>query len=130
MCRGLLQRGLLRWIGPAAAIAITSLAFGRLHGELVHGAIATCLGAYLGLAAYWSDSTRPAIAGHATNNFVALLGSAGFAPAVPSFPGMFAGLALAAIGIIWAWRARRPTESRPTRSEPQASEGRSPSASD
>ena len=106
LCRGLLQRGLVRWIGPAAAIAITSLFFGRLHGELVHGAIAACLGAYLGLAAYWSDSTRPAIAGHAANNFAALLGSAGLAPAVPIVPGLFAGLALAAIGIVWAYLAR------------------------
>src|SRR5688572_30220148 len=61
LCRGLLQRGLaglfgqaerwipqaVRWIGPAAAIAFTSLFFGRLHGELLHGAIAACLGAYL-----------------------------------------------------------------------------------
>jgi membrane protease YdiL (CAAX protease family) len=106
LCRGLLQRGLVRWIRPAAAIAISALFFGRLHGELVHGAIATCLGAYLGLAAYWSDSTRPAIAGHAANNFSALLGSAGLAPAVPTVPGLFAGLALAAIGIVWGWRAR------------------------
>ena len=106
LCRGLLQRGLVRWIRPAAAITITSLFFGRLHGELVHGAIATCLGAYLGLAAYWSDSTRPAIAAHAANNFSALLGSAGLVPAVPAVPGMFAGLAFAAIGIAWAWEAR------------------------
>ena len=78
----------------------------------MHGAIAACLGAYLGLAAYWSDSTRPAIAGHAANNFVALLGSAGLAPAVPVVPGLFAGLALAAIGIVWAWRSRGPVGTR------------------
>ncbi len=137
LCRGLLQRGLVRWIGPAAAIAITSLVFGRLHGEFVHGAIATCIGAYLGLAAYWSDSTRPAIAGHAVNNFAALLGSAGFAPAVPVLTSLFGGLAVAAIGIIWAYRARprggadaerrgkeADEKSAPqvSRSEPQASE--------
>jgi membrane protease YdiL (CAAX protease family) len=106
LCRGLLQRSLVRWIGPIAAIAITSLFFGRLHGELVHGAIAAIIGAYLGVAAYWSDSTRPAIAGHAVNNFVALLGSARLTPVVPLVPAVFAGLVVAAIGIAWAYRAR------------------------
>jgi membrane protease YdiL (CAAX protease family) len=96
----------VRWVGPVAAIAIAALFFGRLHGELVHGAIAALLGAYLGLAAYWSDSTRPAIAGHAVNNLVALLGSAGLAPAVPVVPALFAGLAVACIGIAYGYRAR------------------------
>lgn len=125
LCRGLIQRGLVgllgkaarwiplavRWIGPAAAIVITSLFFGRLHGELVHGAIAACLGAYLGIAAYWSDSTRPAIAGHAVNNLGALLGSAGLLPAVPVVPGLCTGVGLAATGIIWAYCARPRGES-------------------
>ncbi len=107
LCRGLLQRGLVRWLGPVAAVAITSLAFGWLHMELMHGAIAACLGTYLGLAAYWSDSTRPAIAGHAVNNFAALLGSSGLAAVtLPVVPGLVAGLGLAALGIVWAWRAR------------------------
>jgi membrane protease YdiL (CAAX protease family) len=123
LCRGLLQRGLGRWIGPVAAIAIASLAFGRLHGEFVHGAIATCLGAYLGFAAYWSDSTRPAIAGHAANNTVALLGAAGLAPALPAIPSAFAGLALAVIGIVWACLARPrgdppPAPPSPLQAEP------------
>jgi len=106
LCRGLLQRGLVRWIHPAAAVAIASLAFGWLHHEFVHGAIATCIGAYLGLAAYWSDSTRPAIAGHAANNFGAMLGSIGLAPMVPLVPGLLGGLALAAAGIVWAGIAK------------------------
>ena len=107
LCRGLLQRGLVRWIGPAAGIAIAALVFGWLHGELVHGAIAASLGTYLGLAAYWSDSTRPAIAAHAANNLMALLASAGIAALwLPPLPSLVTGLALAAIGIAWAFRAK------------------------
>lgn len=122
LCRGLIQRGLVRWVGPVASIAITSLFFGRLHGELVHGTIAACLGVYLGIVAYWSDSTRPAIAGHAFNNLVAMLGSAGLTPAVPIWPALFTGLALAAIGMAWAWRARPRGESaEPGRHDPPAS---------
>jgi membrane protease YdiL (CAAX protease family) len=59
LCRGLLQRGLALWMRPIAAIAISALAFGWLHMELVHGALAASIGLYLGFAAYWSDSTRP-----------------------------------------------------------------------
>jgi membrane protease YdiL (CAAX protease family) len=106
LCRGLIQRALVRWIHPAAAIAITALTFGWLHQELMHGTIATCIGLYLGAAAYWSDSTRPAIAGHAANNFAALMGSAGFVPAMPLAASLFAGIGVAAAGLAWAWRAR------------------------
>jgi membrane protease YdiL (CAAX protease family) len=112
LCRGLIQRGLARWIRPVAAIAIASLVFGWLHQEIVHGTIAAGIGAYLGLAAYWSNSTRPAIAGHAANNFAALLGSVGIAVVpLPPVPGIFAGLSLAAIGVGWAWRVRPRGES-------------------
>ncbi|HKA16629.1 MAG TPA: type II CAAX endopeptidase family protein [Myxococcota bacterium] len=113
LCRGLLQRTLARWIDPAAAIAIAALAFGSLHGELVHGSIAASLGAYLGLTAYWSDSTRPAIAAHAANNLLALLGSAGLVSLrLPAVPSLVAGLALAAVGIGWGWIARPRGDAR------------------
>jgi membrane protease YdiL (CAAX protease family) len=114
LCRGLLQRALVLVLGPAAAIAGASLFFGWLHGELVHGAIAALLGAYLGVAAYWSDSTRPSIAAHMTNNFVALLGSSGLVSiSLPAVPGLCAGLGLAAIGLGWAWRTRPRGEEQP-----------------
>jgi membrane protease YdiL (CAAX protease family) len=107
LCRGLLQRAFVRALGPPAAIASAALFFGWLHGELAHGTIAACLGAYLGVAAYWTDSTRPAIAAHAANNIVALLGSAGvLSLSLPAIPGICAGLGLAALGLIWALRAR------------------------
>ncbi len=107
LCRGVLQRSLARWLGPVAAVLIASLAFGWLHAELVHGFVAASIGCYLGLAAYWSDSTRPAIAAHAANNLAALLGSAGLlSTRLPLLPGFLAGVSLAAIGLIWASRMR------------------------
>lgn len=107
LCRGVMQRSLARALGPVAAVAAASLFFGWLHGELVHGAIATVLGAYIGLTAYWSDSTRPAIAAHAANNVVALLGSIGLVRlSLSAVPAIGLGLALAALGLAWAWRSR------------------------
>src|SRR5262249_8832796 len=121
--RGLLQRGLALWIHPIAAIALSSLAFGWLHGELVHGALAAFIGVYLGFAAWWSDSTRPAIAGHFLNNFVALLGSSGIAAVMTApGPGLIGGIAVAVFGIAWAvWvaRARPPQPPGDTLPEPR-----------
>jgi membrane protease YdiL (CAAX protease family) len=124
LCRGLLQRGLALWIRPVAAIAISSLFFGWLHMELVHGALAACIGLYLGFAAYWADSTRPAIAGHALNNFAALLGSSGVAAVMlPPVPGLITGLAVAAFGIVWARHAGPLGEGLPAAGEIQPERG-------
>jgi membrane protease YdiL (CAAX protease family) len=107
LCRGVVQRTIARALGPVAAIAGASLFFGWLHGELVHGSIAAVLGAYIGLAAYWSDSTRPAIAAHAANNVVALLGSTGLVwLSLSAVPAICLGLGLALLGLAWAWRSR------------------------
>jgi len=123
LCRGVLQRSLARWLGPAAAVLIASLAFGWLHGELVHGFVAASIGCYLGLAAYWSDSTRPAIAAHAANNLAALLGSAGLlSTQLPILPGFLAGVSLAATGLVWAFRARPHGEHPNPRTAPQTLE--------
>jgi membrane protease YdiL (CAAX protease family) len=107
LCRGLLQRSLVRLLRPVAGVVGASLFFGWLHGELVHGAIATSIGAYIGIAAYWSDSTRPAITAHAANNIVALLGSAGLVSlSMPAVPAICLGLGLAALGLGWASHVR------------------------
>ena len=71
--RGLLQRGLVPVLGPAAAIGGVALAFGLAHGDPAHGAAATGLGLYLGVLAWRSDSIRAPMAAHALNNSVALL---------------------------------------------------------
>jgi membrane protease YdiL (CAAX protease family) len=107
VCRGVLQRSLVRWVPAPVAIATAALAFGWLHMEWMHGLIAATVGCYLGIAAYWADSTRPAIAAHAANNFAALLGSAGLLTFwLPGVLGIAIGLALAAFGIACAWRSR------------------------
>jgi len=119
LCRGLVQRSLARWIGPAAAIVAASLFFGWLHMELVHGAVATCIGVYLGLAAWLGDSTRPAMAGHAANNLAALLGSAGvLTTRLPLAPAIALGSALAIGALVWAWRARARPPGEPRDGDP------------
>jgi membrane protease YdiL (CAAX protease family) len=107
LCRGVVQRSLARWIPAPVAIGFAALLFGWLHMEWMHGAIAATLGCYIGLAAYWSDSTRPAIAAHAANNFAAMLGSVGLLSIpLPGLQGIAAGLSLAALALLWAWWAR------------------------
>ena len=77
LCRGVVQRSLVAWIHPVVAIAVSTLLFGALHMELVHGGVAFLIGSVPGSAtAYWSDSTRPAIAAHIANNGLALAGLA------------------------------------------------------
>jgi hypothetical protein len=108
LCRGVLQRTLTRWVGGFIAILVSSLFFGWLHMELVHGVVATCIGLYLGLATHWSDSLRPAIAGHALNNSFALLASKGLLVIrIPIVLSIAAGLAIAAAALLWAYRLQR-----------------------
>jgi membrane protease YdiL (CAAX protease family) len=116
LCRGLVQRSLVYLLRPVVGVAGASLFFGWLHGELVHGTIATSVGLYIGIAAYWSDSTRPAITAHAANNVVALLGSAGLVSlTLPAFHAIGLGLGLAVLGLVWAWQSR-PRGEAPGRS--------------
>jgi membrane protease YdiL (CAAX protease family) len=65
--RGFLQRGLEPRLGPAAAIAISSLAFGAIHGP---GRVipATLLGAVLGWIAWRIGSVRPVLVAHFVSN--------------------------------------------------------------
>ena len=107
LCRGVLQRSLARWMPATAAIGLAAIVFGSLHREWTHGLIAAAMGCYIGLVAHWADSTRPAIAAHAFNNFAALLGSTGLVTlSLPGAHGIAAGLALAGFGVAWAWFAR------------------------
>jgi len=108
--RGLLQRGLEPRLGAAAAIVVGAAAFGAAHGDLVHGAAALPLGIYLGALAWLDGSIRPALAAHALNNAVAVLG-AGLGFHLPGGAAALAsigvGLAMAA-GALWRAAARPP----------------------
>jgi membrane protease YdiL (CAAX protease family) len=72
LCRGLVQRGLLRRFRPAVAVPLAAVFFGVLHIDPVHAVFASMLGLYLGLAAWLAGSTRAAIACHAVNNLLAV----------------------------------------------------------
>jgi membrane protease YdiL (CAAX protease family) len=105
--RGMLQRGLAPRLGTAAAIVLSSLAFGAAHDDWAQGAAATVLGTYLGVVTARTGSIRPAIVAHAVNNALALLErSLGFEP--PGSPiatglAIAAGLALGAVGLRSVW---------------------------
>ena len=73
LCRGVVQRSLLRRFPPAIAIACSSLIFALLHGEAIHALLALPLGVHLGIVAWWSGSIRLAVLCHAANNLGAVL---------------------------------------------------------
>jgi membrane protease YdiL (CAAX protease family) len=103
LCRGLVQRSVARAAGPLAALAISTTLFGVIHMEWKHGLVAAAIGLYLGLAAYWADSTRPAILAHGLNNLGALLASQGLLRLhTPLHLTIGVGFALAAAGLVWA----------------------------
>ena len=58
-----------RW-PPALAVAVTSVAFGLLHLEWLHAALALALGLWLGFITERAGSALPAIAAHVVNNVV------------------------------------------------------------
>ncbi|HSI32265.1 MAG: lysostaphin resistance A-like protein [Phycisphaerae bacterium] len=71
--RGYIQTRLVTRLGPAWAIAITSLFFGILHMDVVQSTYAAILGVFLGYIAYTSGSIWPAFYGHAANNTASVL---------------------------------------------------------
>ena len=113
LCRGLVQRALLPRLGPAGAIGAGALLFGALHLEPVHAAFAVVLGVYLGIVAWWADSTRAAIGCHVVNNLAAVglsatLGPAPWAPEVAAPVG-----SCIAILCLWLVNRARPLPEAP-----------------
>ncbi len=106
-CRGLVQRGLERRLGPGLAIALASLFFGALHLDPIHAAAAALLGAYLGAIAWLAGSVRASIVCHAANNSAALvLGSVvDVGGALVSIP---IGLVVAAVALRHVWQRQGP----------------------
>ena len=66
--RGYMQTRLAARLRPAAAVVLTSAAFGLLHLEWLHALLAFLLGLYLGWITELSGSALPAIACHVINN--------------------------------------------------------------
>lgn len=108
--RGLVQRGLVRWLGRAGAVVAAALLFGLMHGDPVHAAGAVGLGLYLGSVAEMTGGTRAAIACHVVNNLAAVAGVA-LPPERPASP---EALAAAGLGLAGAalWGARRLLDRR------------------
>lgn len=74
--RGFMLTRLRRVWRAGPAIVATALAFGLIHGELIHGLLAAGIGVYLGLITERSGSVIPAIVCHVANNTVSVLLSA------------------------------------------------------
>jgi membrane protease YdiL (CAAX protease family) len=74
--RGYMQTRLRRVWRPGPAVLVTALAFGMIHGELVHGVLAAGIGLYLGVMTERTASVMPAVICHVANNTASVLLSA------------------------------------------------------
>ena len=74
--RGFMLTRLRRVWSAGPAILLTAIAFGVIHGEWVHGVLATGIGIYLGLVTERSGSVVPAVICHVANNTASVLLSA------------------------------------------------------
>jgi membrane protease YdiL (CAAX protease family) len=70
--RGLLQRSLLRWMGPAPAIALQAGVFALTHFQKLQFAALFAFGAVLGYVAHRTGRLGPGIAAHMVFNGVAV----------------------------------------------------------
>jgi len=71
--RGFMLTRLRRVWSAGPAILLTAIAFGVIHGEWVHGVLATGIGIYLGLVTERSGSVIPAVICHVANNTASVL---------------------------------------------------------
>ena len=76
--RGFMLTRLRRVWSAGPAILMTAIAFGVIHGEVVHGVLATGIGIYLGLVTERSASVIPAVICHVANNAASVVLSAAF----------------------------------------------------
>jgi membrane protease YdiL (CAAX protease family) len=109
--RGLIQGRAVARFGPSAGIAISSLAFGAIHLDVVQGACAAVSGAFLGWVALRARSLRPCIAAHAINNVLFVFWSAGGGGASSGRTSLFlvaGGVLACAIGVFVTRRATAP----------------------
>jgi membrane protease YdiL (CAAX protease family) len=102
--RGYLQTRLRRVWSPGPAILVAALAFGLIHGELVHGVLAFGIGLYLGLMTERAESVVPAVICHAANNTASVILSAWLGS--PESQGVNAAILLVTapvvVGAIWS----------------------------
>jgi hypothetical protein len=77
--RGWMQTRLREHWPAARAVVVTSVAFGLMHLEWLHAALAVALSLWLGFVTEQTGSALPAVAAHVINNavFTLLTASAG-----------------------------------------------------
>jgi membrane protease YdiL (CAAX protease family) len=96
-----------RW-GPARTVIATSVCFGLMHLEWLHGVLAFLLGLYLGFLVERSGSVLPAIVCHVVNNVVFTLLTAVFGTVEGFRPNVIlvaSGVAVFAAALAWLTRA-------------------------
>ena len=69
--RGILQRGLERWLSPSMALWGTAIIFSGIHGDMLGFIPRLELALLLGLIARYAGSIWPAVAAHAASNLTA-----------------------------------------------------------
>ena len=71
--RGVFQTTVQNWIGPAAALILSSLIFGALHWRTtLYAAITTVIGLYLGAVFLWTENLLVPIIVHGLYDAIAL----------------------------------------------------------
>ncbi len=98
--RGFMLTRLRRVWSAGPAILVTAIAFGVIHGEWVHGVLATGIGIYLGLVTERSASVIPAVICHVANNGASVVLSAALGS--PQGPGVNAVLLVVGAGLFAA----------------------------
>jgi hypothetical protein len=109
--RGYMQTRLRERWSPAAAVIVTSAAFGLLHLEWLHALLALVLGLWLGFVAEHSGSALPAVAGHVINNmlFTVLTATVGMPQDRALNMALLTGSAVIFFGCaFWIWRLSTP----------------------
>ncbi len=71
--RGVLQRGLTQWVGPARGIFLTALIFSTMHFDPVGFMARLELGALFGLLLWRTGSLWPGVLAHAANNLISTI---------------------------------------------------------
>ena len=109
--RGFMLTRLRRVWSAGPAILVTAIAFGVIHGEWVHGVLATGIGIYLGLVTVRSASVIPAVICHVANNTVSVVLSAGLgSPQGRGVNALLVVIAAALFAGAWRWLPPAPPD--------------------
>jgi len=108
--RGYMQTRLRERWPAATAVVVTSVAFGLLHLEWIHAALALGLGLWLGFVTERAGSALPAVTAHVINNtvFTLLTATVGTPQDRTLNMALLTGSAVIFFGCaLWVWRGPR-----------------------